>query len=82
MFDCPEPTHTSPTSTSLIVTVLAPLTTISCGPPAFSGSRVTFHLPPLSAAAVCFWPQMATVTFSSAAAVPQTGTRISRWITM
>ena len=34
MFDCPEPSHTSPTSTSCTVIEFLPFTTSVCGPPA------------------------------------------------
>ena len=49
MFDCPEPTQTSPTSTSSRVSVLVPATVSVSGPPALSGSSLTSHLPCASA---------------------------------
>src|SRR5436305_1013097 len=82
MFDCPEPTHTSPTRTSSIVIVFEPETVSLSGPPAVRGSSLTLHLPSWSAVAVFSWERNLTVTFSSGAALPQTGTARSRWRTM
>jgi hypothetical protein len=50
MLDCPEASHTSPTITSLIVSLFFPATVSVCGPPALSLSSLTLHFP--SAAAV------------------------------
>ena len=72
MFDWPEQTQTSPTSTSSKVTVFFPLTVIVCGPPAGSGSSVTDHLPSSPAFAVFDWSAMLTVTSSPGSALPQT----------
>jgi hypothetical protein len=46
MFDWPEQSQTSPTSRSLMVTVLSPVSVMVKGPPAVSGSRCTDHVPP------------------------------------
>ena len=51
MFDWPEPSHTSPTSTSLMVRVFFPFTPSVCGPPAGSLSNRTTHLPSAAALA-------------------------------
>ena len=45
MFDCPEPTHTSPTSTSAMVIVLAPVMVISAAGPGVSGCSQTSQRP-------------------------------------
>ena len=72
MFDWPEQSQTSPTSTSSKVIVFLPLTVSVCGPPAGSGSSVTDHLPSSSALAVLVWPAIVTVTSSPGSAQPQT----------
>ena len=82
MFDWPEPSQTSPTSTSEKVTVFWPLTVSVCGPAAASGASFTDHLPSAPAFAVAVWPAIVTVTSSPGAAVPHTGTAVARWSTM
>ena len=79
MFDWPPQSHTSPTSTSLSVSVFSPAMVISRGD-ALAGiaSRRTIHLPPSSAVADFSWPPKRTVTFSPAFAHPQTGTGMPR----
>ena len=47
-----------------------------------SGSSVTFQLPASSAAVVFLRPENSTVISADGAAVPQTGTGMSRGITM
>ena len=79
MFDCPDPSQTSPTSTSLIVIGVLPalpVIVIVNGAPAFAASFASFtiHLPSASAVANFVWPAIFTVTFSPASAVPHTGT--------
>ena len=80
MFDWPEASHTSPISTSCTLTLPAFST---CGS-AFAGmgSSFTIHLPPASAFAVFFCPANSTTTSSPDAALPQTGTALSRCSTM
>ncbi len=82
MFDWPEPSHTSPSNTSLNSTVLAPLTVSVKGPPAFIGSSLSDHFPSLLAVADFDWSPMVTVTFSAGSAQPQTGSGVSRCSTM
>ena len=82
MFDCPEPTHTSPTTTFFNVMVFLPDTDSSTGPPAFIGASSIFHLPLRSAVAVACRPPTLTVTCSPDPAQPQTATLASRWSTM
>jgi hypothetical protein len=82
MFDWPEHTHTSPTSTSLNVSVFFPATVISIGAPASIASSVTRHLPCASATAAASRPPAFTATASPGSAVPQTGTFVPRWSTM
>ena len=76
IFDCPEPTHTSPTSTSCTWIVLLPAMVMSYGPPGFSFVNRTIQRPsaPATALRCCF--RKVTVTFSPGAAVPHTGTDI------
>ena len=50
-FDWPEQNHTSPTSTSLSVTVFLPVTVMASGPPAFMGPSRAVQQPPASAVA-------------------------------
>ncbi len=75
MFDCPDASHTSPTTTSETVTVSEPRAVNTPGVACTaSGSSVTLHRPAASASAVLLCPANSTVTFSPASAVPQTGT--------
>jgi hypothetical protein len=78
MFDWPEQTQTSPTSTSRTVMVFSPATVISSGPPADSGSSDTRQRPLASAVVEALRPPISTLTCSPGAAVPQTGTEASR----
>src|SRR4051812_14642707 len=83
MFDCPEHTHTSPTSTSLTVSVFLPFTVSAAGL-ALAGIAGSFavHLPEPSALALAVWSPKVTVTGSFASAVPHTGTAMPCWRTM
>ena len=74
MFDCPEQIQTSPTSTSLNVTVFFPFTVTVTGV-ALPGNGVssTRHFPLSSAWACVFSEPTVTVTASPGSAVPQTG---------
>ncbi len=75
MLDCPEASQTSPTSTSVILIVFLPCTVISSGPTgAFARFKSSRHFPSALAVASTVWPFNATLTFSPAAAQPQTGT--------
>ena len=78
MFDCPDPTHTSPTSTSFSTMVFLPFTVSESAGPTLSGSSFTRQSPLASAFVVLVCPAMLTVTSSSGAAVPQTGAGTSR----
>lgn len=94
MFDWPEQSQLSPTSTSSIFTDSGPLAGKPAGPSdsvmdmtcgvllAFIESRTTFHVPSLSAVADLTWPPNSTVTFLPAGAQPHTGTLASLWMTM
>ena len=86
MFDWPDPSHTSPTSTSFTTIgaspALLPAIVISNGPPDFSLVRRTIHLPVASAVADLVWPLNLIVTFSAGSAVPQIGTDIPLCNTM
>ena len=86
MFDCPEQSQTSPTSTSLNVTAVLPPETTSgvpaCFGSAFIAGSLTSHLPESSAVAEASWPRNLTVTFSPGSAVPQTGTAMPCCSTM
>ena len=83
MFDCPDPSHTSPTSTSWIVIVFRPAIVI-CVAPAIGGSGAsrTVHLPSAPASADCDCPSSVTVTRSPGVARPHTGTGIPCCTTM
>ena len=61
MLDCPEASQTSPTKTSLTVTVFLPLTVRGTGSLAESGSSLTLHFPVVSAVTVLVCPAMVTV---------------------
>src|ERR1017187_3432249 len=77
MFDWPDPSHTSPTSTSLTVIAalsFLPAIVIVYGPPDFSFANRTIHVPVASAVADFVWPLNFTVIFSPGSAVPQMGT--------
>ena len=77
MFDCPEASQTSPTTTWLIedgglsaddrISIVRPTAE------ALRGLSVTRHAPFVSAVALSSWPANATVIRSPGAAVPQTG---------
>src|SRR5688572_22995024 len=84
MLDCPEPTQTSPTRTSLMMIGLEPAPAIfsSSAPPAVTGSSLSDHLPCWSDVADFLCPRNVTSTFSPAPAVPQTGTGTSLWRTI
>ena len=72
MFDCPMPSHTSPTSTSENV---VPQTTSWRPTDEYAiGSSVTRHLPSAPAFAVFVCPANLTTTFSPGSAMPHTGT--------
>ena len=84
MLDCPEASHTSPTSTSVRrILFFRPLMTIICGlllaGIAFS---VTRHRPALSAVVFSVCLPNDTFTFSPASATPQTLTGFSLCSTM
>src|SRR5947208_7506899 len=83
MFDWPEHTHTSPTSTSLTASSFFPFT-VSCAGwlLAVSGGSLAVHLPEPSAVALAVCPPRVTVTSSLASALPQTGTGMPCWRTM
>src|ERR1035438_10391628 len=80
MFDWPDPSHTSPTSTSLMTIgtpgapPFLPVIVIVKGPPDFSFANRTIHVPVASAVADFVWPLNFTVIFSPGSAVPQMGT--------
>ena len=76
MFDCPDPTQTSPTKISFTVIEFFPAIVISAGPPGFNFASFTIHLPSAPAVADFVCPSNFTVTFSPGSAVPQTGTTI------
>ncbi len=83
MFDWPEQSQTSPTSTLALVMVFLPVTT--SGRPlvlAARGARRTSQSPLSSAVVLRFWPAKATATSSPGSAVPQTGTSMPRCSTM
>ena len=72
MFDCPEATHTSPIATSFTVSVFLPEIVISPATPGGNPASCTLHLPAASAAVSTVFAPSFTVTFSPAAAQPQT----------
>ena len=78
MFDWPEQTHTSPTSTSRIVIELLPLTVISIGRSTSMGLSARRHVPVSSVVVDCVCPAADRVTRSCGSAVPQIGTRMPR----
>jgi hypothetical protein len=83
MLDWPEQIQTSPTRTSLYVSVFFPAIVMVSGVvPAFSGSSVTSHLPSAPAVALPVSPPTVTVTFSPAPAVPHTGSFVPACSTM
>jgi hypothetical protein len=82
MFDWPEPSHTSPTSTSLTSMLFVPFTVRASPSATCSGSSFTCHLPCASAVVVFDCPAMATLMVSPGEAVPQIGAALSRWSTM
>src|ERR1035437_5381256 len=79
MFAWPDPSHTSPTSTSLMTIgtpgapPFLPAIVIVYGPPDFSFANRTIHVPVASAVADFVWPLDFTVIFSPADATPHTG---------
>jgi hypothetical protein len=79
MFDCPDPSHTSPTRTSLIATLLM---FISSGPAATSGFSHAVHLPFSAAFTVTLCPWKSTFTLSPGSAEPQMRTGIPCWSTI
>jgi hypothetical protein len=81
MFDCPDASHTSPTSTSLTVSVFLPDTVSVSASPAGRGSSFTDQLPARSAVVFFVCLPSVTLTSSPASAQPQTGTAASRWST-
>src|SRR5262245_23114442 len=79
MFDWPDASHTSPTSTSRKSRRSAPAWTLSVnGPPAGFGDRVTFHAPSGETVARPLLPASRTVTASLGFAHPQTTMGLSR----
>ncbi len=83
MFDWPDASHTSPTRTSLTVSVVPPFTVSVCGSPAASsGSSFNVHWPSASAFVAFDFPAMETVTSSPGAAQPHTATAASLCKTM
>ena len=71
MLDWPLQTQTSPTTTSLRLSLFLPLTVMTAeSAQAFMASSLTHQAPSLSAVADLVWPAKATVTFSSGSAVP------------
>ncbi len=81
MFDWPEASQTSPTSTSRAIARARPSATSSYGPPAGSASRVARNRPDASAVAFAVLPASVTVTASPGSLVPHTGSGRSRWST-
>ena len=74
MFDWPEHSHTSPTSTSVRRWLMSPaLTTSACGPPALCAGSSMRQRPVASAVAVAFAVFSDTVTRVPASARPQIG---------
>lgn len=73
MLDWPEPTHTSPTSTSRTV---RSLTDISSGPAAESGRSQSSHFPSGRAVVETFCPWKPTLTVSPGSAAPHMRTGI------
>src|SRR5258706_16134056 len=82
MLDWPDATQTSPTSTSLSVTVLVAFTTRENGPPASPGDKYRLQRPRSSVVAVLLSPRNVTATLSPGVALPQTCTGIPRCRTM
>src|ERR1035437_1066254 len=85
MFDWSEPTHTSPTSTSLTMIGALPFLPVMVmvkGPPDFSFASRPVHLPSASAIADLVWSWNFTVIFSPGSAMPQTGSAMSLCNTM
>ena len=85
MFDWPLQIHTSPTTTLVRVTVLAPASLAVRLPPvvlAAMGSSRTSQLPAASEVVVFDWVLKATVMVLLGAAVPDTGTGLPRCSTM
>ncbi len=75
MFDWPEQNHTSPTTTSVKVSVFAPRTSSRAGSAeAWSASSFSDHVPSALVTVSLLCPAKATVTRSPGAAHPQTGT--------
>src|SRR3990172_5480379 len=64
MLDCPEPSHTSPTSTSLISSAFLPRIFSTEAAPGSIGASFTDHLPAESATAVLVCAPSVTVTCS------------------
>src|SRR5258706_8868921 len=82
MFDCPEATHTSPTSTSWNVMAFEAFTVSVKGPPAEDGGRYKLHLPRSSAVVLACVPRNSAATRSPDAAIPHTWMGRSRCTTM
>ena len=83
MFDWPEQTHTSPTTTFVILIVFALETVISDGSArAGPAGSVAVHLPSSFARAFAVLPSKETVTSAPGSVQPQTGTGVPRWRTM
>src|SRR5579862_6888435 len=82
MLDWPEQTQTSPTATLRISKWWSPSTASVYGPGLWIGLNVTTQLPWLLAMVESDWPAMVTVTFWPGAAVPHTGSFLSRCRTM
>ena len=79
MFDWPDASQTSPTTTSRMVTVFFPVTTSSAGSAeAGTAASVTRQRPLASVVVLTCWPLKETVTCSPASARPQTGRALSR----
>ena len=83
IFDCPEQSQTSPTTTLVNVRVFSPLTTrLSPTELALSVGSRTSHLPSAPAVVSALRLPKETVIFSPAFAKPQTGTGMPCWSTM
>src|SRR5262252_586221 len=86
MLDWPDATQTSPDSTSVKVSVLAPVPALETrsvnGPPAGSAGSATDQRPCASAFAVVLPAARVAVTASPGAAAPPIFTGRSRWTTI
>src|SRR5690349_2261539 len=82
MFDWPDPSHTSPTITSLITMLFAPAIVISSGPAAVSGFNQASHLPFAADLVDTLCPWNSTRTASPGSAEPQIRTGMPSCNTM